>query len=168
MQVDDSRWLELWMDLAEARSSGAWPDLRALLERFPSLPADEVAEALLQARGEAAPADAADERSKRVGPYLLERELGRGGQGVVYAAQHAQLGRRVALKLLVGRGLGDETARLRLEREASVVARLDHPGVGTVFEAGRVDGVDFVAMQLLEGGCLRDALGRSDGTPRSS
>ncbi len=87
----------------------------------------------------------------RVGSYRLLRELGRGGQGVVYEAEDTRLGRRVALKLLGTSFAADPFTRLRFEREATATARLDHPGIGTVFEAGSADGIPFIAMRLIQG-----------------
>src|SRR3954469_22312392 len=70
----------------------------------------------------------------RVGRYEIERELGRGGMGVVYQARDVTLDRRVALKLLHARR--DEAAQARLLREAQVMAKLSHPNVVPVFELG--------------------------------
>src|SRR5262249_33677193 len=82
------------------------------------------------------------------GRYRIERELGVGGMGRVYAAFDPALERRVALKVL--HGLGDH-ASARLVREARAMARLVHPNVVTVYEVGRVDDRDYVAMELVDG-----------------
>jgi GAF domain-containing protein len=68
--------------------------------------------------------------------YRLERLIGRGGMGAVYEAADLRLGRRVAIKILVGRGFGDHDALRRFEREAHACASLAHPNIVTVFDYG--------------------------------
>jgi tetratricopeptide (TPR) repeat protein len=84
--------------------------------------------------------------------YVVERALGAGGMGVVYAARDTQLDRRVAIKLgtrLEGRELA------RLEREAIAIAQLSHPNVVHVYEIGRYDHRVFLAMEYVDGGTVR-------------
>jgi eukaryotic-like serine/threonine-protein kinase len=83
--------------------------------------------------------------------YRLLETVGRGGMGVVYAAEDTRLGRRVALKVL---DLPDSTGDLeqRLLQEARVLARLEHPGIVPVHDVGRLsDGRVFYAMKFVEG-----------------
>ncbi|MCH9683663.1 MAG: protein kinase [Deltaproteobacteria bacterium] len=89
--------------------------------------------------------------------YTLQRKLGSGAMGVVFAAHDSQLHREVALKLLRPDASRDpERLALRLLREARAVARVRHPNVVTVHDAGR-DGRDlFIAMELLQGQTLRE------------
>ena len=83
--------------------------------------------------------------------YRLLGELGRGGMGTVYAAEDTVLERRVALKVLNEPDLDGEAAA-RLLREARVVARLEHPGIVPVYDAGALaDGRVYYAMKLVEG-----------------
>ncbi len=89
---------------------------------------------------------------KHLGRYAIERVLGQGGMGVVYAAHDPDLDRTVALKLL--RGEGDDFARARLLREARAMAKLAHANVITVFEVDTVGDRDFVAMELIDGSSL--------------
>ncbi len=96
---------------------------------------------------------------ERLGRYVIERLLGAGGMGVVYVAHDPQLVRRVALKLMRP-GFSDPAGTARLLREARAMARLAHPNVVNVFELGEVEGRVFVAMELVEGGTLRDWLQR--------
>jgi WD40 repeat protein len=93
--------------------------------------------------------------------FLLREQLGRGGMGVVYRAWQPGLQREVALKLVSsGRFAGtEEFQRLRLEAEAA--ARLTHPGIVTVYEAGECDGQPWLAMQYVPGGSLSQHLGKS-------
>ncbi len=93
---------------------------------------------------------------KRLGKYVIERELGRGGMGVVYEAEDAELGRRVALKLLLGSVHGDpqESAleEERFIREARLSANLPkHPQIIGVYEAGLIEGRRYIAMEYVEG-----------------
>ncbi|HVR28526.1 MAG TPA: serine/threonine-protein kinase [Thermoanaerobaculia bacterium] len=88
----------------------------------------------------------------RVGPYRLVRELGEGGMGVVFEAeQEAPLERRVALKLVRG-GLGGPRLLDRFEAERGTLARMSHPAIAQVFDAGTApDGRPYLAMELVEG-----------------
>ena len=90
----------------------------------------------------------------QLGPYVLVSPLGAGGMGEVYLAEDSRLGRRVALKVLPSDLTADERARKRLIREARAVAKLDHPNICTIYEAGEVDGHSYIAMQYVEGQTL--------------
>jgi serine/threonine protein kinase len=89
-----------------------------------------------------------------LGEYRLLREIGRGGMGIVYEAEQASLGRRVALKVLPAGAALDEQLAIRFLREARTAARLSHPGIVPVFGTGREQGVLFYAMELVEGETL--------------
>ena len=88
-----------------------------------------------------------------VGRFVLDQLLGEGGMGVVYTAHDPQLGRRVALKL-VRADSASSTSRARMLREAQAMARLMHPNVVVVHEAGTVDDQVYIAMELVEGSTL--------------
>ncbi len=88
----------------------------------------------------------------RVGRFVVEGELGRGGMGVVYRALDVSLGRTVALKVLP---TADPERRGRFLREARAAAALDHRNVVAVYEVGEADGALFIAMALVPGGSLR-------------
>ena len=94
--------------------------------------------------------------SLRLGPYRLVRELGRGGQGVVYEALDPRLGRKVALKVLSRPGLvlAPLVVAERFRREAEIAARLDHPSICSVYEVGEADGHAFIAMRYVDGETL--------------
>src|SRR5262245_31306975 len=92
----------------------------------------------------------ADEIPKRIGPFDLIREIGRGGQGVVYLAEDTRLGRRVALKALSGLRAVAPEALERLVREARIASRLDHPGICAIYEAGLDAGTPYIAMQYVD------------------
>jgi YVTN family beta-propeller protein len=91
------------------------------------------------------------ETGQRFGAYTLGKLLGRGGMGVVYQAQHVHLGRTVALKLLAPELSKNEDFRARFLRESRLAAALDHPSIVTVYDAGDVNGVLFIAMRYVRG-----------------
>ncbi|MEU4648003.1 serine/threonine-protein kinase [Nocardia fluminea] len=83
--------------------------------------------------------------------YRLERVLGQGGMGTVYLAEHPRLPRSVALKLLNREFSADRELQRRFEREADVVAQLDHPSIVGVYDRGSDDGYLWIAMQFIRG-----------------
>jgi len=89
--------------------------------------------------------------------YQILGEHGRGGLGRVSRAYDHDLGRDIAIKELISRG---DLGELRFQREALITARLEHPGIVPVYEAGRwTDGTPFYAMKLVSGRSLRDLIG---------
>ena len=87
------------------------------------------------------------------GRYRLEHEVGRGGMGVVYRAHDDLLGRYVAVKVLSEAVLGGR-GPARMLREAQAAARLNHPHIVSVYDAGEADGAPYIVMELVEGGSL--------------
>jgi tRNA A-37 threonylcarbamoyl transferase component Bud32 len=83
--------------------------------------------------------------------HRIERELGRGGMGVVYEATHEALGRRRALKVLAPTVSGEEAAAERFRREARMAASIDHPALIPVHDAGEADGRLYISMRLIDG-----------------
>ena len=102
---------------------------------------------------------------RRIGPYRVLEQIGRGGMGVVYAAEDERLGRTVALKALPPSYRGDSHARERLSREARAAARLSHPSIATVYALEEFDGNLFIASELVHGHNLRTTLA-SGAVPR--
>jgi len=94
----------------------------------------------------------------RLGRYEVLGPLGAGGMGEVYRASDPGLEREVALKVLPADTLSDDNARARMLREARMAAKLNHPHVCTVHEVGEADGQVYIAMELVEGESLADAL----------
>lgn len=99
----------------------------------------------------------------RIGRFIVEGEVGRGGMGVVYRAVDPLLGRPVAVKLLARQDGGTE-GRARLLREAQAIAQLQHPNVVAVYDVGEHDGQVYLAMEFLAGSTLRTWL--RDRPPR--
>ncbi len=92
----------------------------------------------------------------RVSRYVVRERIGSGAMGVVYAADDPELGRRVALKMLRPEGRQREELRQRLLREAQALARLAHPNVVTLYDAGTHGDDVFLAMELVEGTTLSE------------
>jgi serine/threonine protein kinase/Tfp pilus assembly protein PilF len=84
---------------------------------------------------------------------ILEK-IGAGGMGVVYRAHDVHLDRDVAVKVLPAGLLADETARSRFRREALTLSHLNHPGIAVVYDFDSESGVDFLAMEYVEGEAL--------------
>jgi serine/threonine protein kinase/tetratricopeptide (TPR) repeat protein len=95
----------------------------------------------------------------RIGHYAIDRKLGEGGMGVVYAARDERLERTVALKMMSSLA-DDETARRRFWREARAAASVNHPNICQLYEIGEDAGELFIAMELLEGEALSERLRR--------
>jgi tetratricopeptide (TPR) repeat protein/predicted Ser/Thr protein kinase len=133
-------------------------------------PADVAArDATVRATGlTVTPGDHGFASGTRVGRYMVLDRVGGGGMGVVYSAYDAKLDRRVALKLLRPDTSSDEAARQLLTREAQTLARLTHPNVVTVHDAGEVDGHLFLAMEFVEGDTLSDWFGKAARTSRET
>ncbi|MFF4317509.1 protein kinase [Streptomyces sp. NPDC001568] len=96
------------------------------------------------------------------GRYRLDERLGRGGMGEVWRGHDLSLDRSVAVKVLLEAATGDEPAA-RFRREATIGARLQHPGITVVHDVGRQDGRLFIVMELLSGEDLAAVLARSPG-----
>ena len=97
--------------------------------------------------------------------YRIEERIGRGGMGVVYRAQHLNLQRRAAIKIIAPDLAESEGFRERFKREARIAAALQHPNIVTVYDAGEVDGMLYLAMQYIDGSDLAAML-RRDGRLR--
>src|SRR5262245_3778127 len=92
------------------------------------------------------------------GTYQLGDKLGAGGMGEVYRARDARLNRDVALKILPAGFATDQDRLTRFEHEALTVGALSHPNIVTIFELGVEGGTPFIAMELVQGGTLRERL----------
>ncbi len=90
-----------------------------------------------------------------IGSYKIESQVGEGGMGVVYKAFDTKLNRRVAVKLLSDK-LADAAARRRFQREAQTASSLNHPHILTVYDAGELEGRQYLVTEYIDGGTLRD------------
>src|SRR5579864_8626333 len=96
-----------------------------------------------------------------IGKYRVTRELGRGGMAAVYEAEHVNIGKRVAIKVLAAELLSSAIVTERFFREARAAASVKSPFIVEVYDSGRLeDGRPFIAMELLEGESLYDRMAR--------
>jgi serine/threonine-protein kinase len=90
--------------------------------------------------------------------YRIESVIGRGGMSVVYLAEHARLGRKVALKVLAPELAGSERFHDRFLRESKLAASIDHPNIVPIYDADEAEGVLYIAMRYVEGSDLKQAI----------
>jgi eukaryotic-like serine/threonine-protein kinase len=90
-------------------------------------------------------------KSLRMGQYVLLEKLGAGGMGQVYKAYHPGMERLVAIKVILAKGKIDEESVRRFEREVKAAAKLSHPNIITVYDAGNANGRHFMVMELVKG-----------------
>ncbi len=95
---------------------------------------------------------------KTISHYKVLDELSRGGMGIVYRALDLRLNREVALKVLTPELVTDESLRARFIQEAKATASLEHPHIAVIYEIDEVDGVTFIAMELLRGESLAERM----------
>ncbi len=95
-----------------------------------------------------------------IGPFKIERELGRGGMGEVYLARDTRLDRQVAIKALPAHLSQDPDRLARFQREAKVLASLNHPGIGAIHGLEEANGHQYLILEFIEGDTLADRLAR--------
>jgi serine/threonine protein kinase/WD40 repeat protein/Tfp pilus assembly protein PilF len=95
---------------------------------------------------------------EQLGDYRILHEVGRGGMGIVYEAVQESLGRHVAVKVLCVPGLASATQRERFRREARAAAQLHHTNIVPVHGVGEQDGIQYYAMQFIQGQGLDEVL----------
>jgi serine/threonine protein kinase/WD40 repeat protein len=102
----------------------------------------------------------------RLGPFEILAPLGAGGMGEVYRARDSRLGREVAVKVLSSEFSSDPDRRRRFEQEARSASALNHPNIITIHEIGSSGPTVYIAMELVEGGTLRDLLSAGPLSPK--
>lgn len=148
-------------EFAERQRGGETPNIEEYAGKYPHL-ADAIRElfplvgAMEQARtkhgrGASGRATLDRPRPKQLGEYVIVREIGRGGMGIVYEARQESLDRRVALKVLPSSVTLDTKALARFQREARAIAKLNHPNIVAVYGIGEQDGLHYFAMQYVQG-----------------
>ena len=166
--TDDSLLGELAEEFTRSVREGKLPDIDEYARRYPGL-GDRIRElfpTLMLLEGMAATGDGVAIEAPPsplplgsvFGNYRIDRELGRGGMGIVYEATHVLLEKRVALKVLPVRTSIDAAHLERFFREAKTAAGLHHTNIIPVFDVGQVAGTPYFAMQYIEGRTLDQVL----------
>ena len=153
----DPRIAEILDDYFEKLQSGHPPDVESLLQAHPDIAEDlrscldgiHVVHTVGNGQAEV------NVGSEILGDFRILREVGRGGMGVVYEAEQISLRRRVALKVLRFH-VADPEAMERFRREAETVANLHHSNIVPIYAVGEANGVNYFAMQFIEGRSLAD------------
>jgi len=167
MATESDQFRDLLDRWEELRDAGQEPDIDELCRDSPQLaeqlrewtrvlklsdwlraPADEAAADTFGGGQTQAGVDL--ERHRVIGEYLLLEELGAGGMGRVFRAVHQKLRRQVAVKLLPSAGRSPEAVE-RFGREVQALAKLSHPNIVAVHDAGKADGTDYFVMDLVAG-----------------
>lgn len=159
--------LDAWLDRAGESDATVRAELRSLIDhhaRAGSFLVEPVASAAVLEELEGL------QPGTTVGPYVIQRELGRGGMGRVYVASDSRLGRSVALKAIAPRFTRDERYRARLRREARAAAVLTDPGVCAIYALEEIDGQLFIASEFVNGRTLREEIddGELPSSPRAA
>src|SRR5262249_23799650 len=95
-----------------------------------------------------------------IGPYPVERELGRGGMRTAYLGRDARLDRPVAIKVLPEAFAGDAERLARFEREAKLLASLHHPNIAGIYGLEEADARRFLTLEYVEGPTLAERVAR--------
>ena len=109
------------------------------------------------------------QRGARLGQYEILSAIGKGGMGEVYRARDSKLGRDVAIKILPRIFTSDPDRLARFEREARLLASLNHPNIGAIYGLEDVDGIPALVLELVEGDTLAERLvrgGAASGSPK--
>jgi tetratricopeptide (TPR) repeat protein/predicted Ser/Thr protein kinase len=152
------------LDADYRRRSGEFPLLGDYMSQFPELDYAFLAHSLggeadrspLPAENAESVQNAVASVPRQFGEYELLSEAGRGGMGVVFRARHRGLNRIVALKMILAGRLADAAHIERFYTEARAAARLQHPNIVPVYEAGKQDGQHFLAMAFVDGSDLAE------------
>lgn len=125
---------------------------------LPRSEVEDCVEALNALTGLIEPRAVIDKTPESLGPYKILEEIGRGGMGVVYRAIQPSLGREVAVKVLKRTRTVEGHSLERFQREAQIIARLNHPHIVTIHDIQEHKGLDYIVMDLIRGASLADYL----------
>ncbi len=149
-----------------ARAAGG--DGELLREAAALLDAHDTAHGFLEEPASIDPADVAEPElvaGSRLGAYVLQQEIGRGGMGIVYLAEDQRLGRRVAVKSLPPSVAGNAQLRERLRREARAAATIAHPNIAVVYALEEIDDHLLLVTEYIPGETLRAEMDRGQIAP---
>jgi eukaryotic-like serine/threonine-protein kinase len=165
--TNDSLLAQLSEEFTEELRTGKPGEIEEYARKYPEL-AERIRElfpTLMMLEGMAAGGGAAREAPSSIlaagsifGRYRIEREIGRGGMGIVYEAIHLMLEKRIALKVLAVRSMAEAGYLERFFREARTAAGLHHTNIVPVFDVGQVADTPYYAMQYIEGRGLNEVL----------
>jgi len=167
---NDSNELEAVMaDYLEKVESGDKPDPAKYLELYPQH-AQELTTFFRNHHwlGETSVPETPSMLGARIGSYVIEAEIARGGMGIVYRARQQGLDRPVALKLISGGVLAGKEERSRFRLEAEAAARLHHPGIISIHEIGSWQGYEYFSMAFVDGPTLQDRVVAQEFDDRES
>jgi len=102
---------------------------------------------------------------QRVGPYEILSAIGAGGMGEVYQAHDTKLGRDVAIKVLPEAFAYDPERLSRFQREAKMLASLNHPNIATIYGLEQSNGIQYLVMELVAGETLAERVKREGAVP---
>src|SRR5437016_730392 len=94
----------------------------------------------------------------KLGRYEIRSKIGEGGMGEVYLAEDVQLRRRVALKILPADLAANQDRMRRFKQEAQAAAALNHPNIAHIYEIGESEGVNYIAMECVDGDTPREKI----------
>src|SRR2546421_8803601 len=94
----------------------------------------------------------------KLGRYEIRSKIGAGGMGEVYLAEDMQLHRKVALKVLPREVASNRDRMRRFVQEAQAAAALNHPNIAHIYEIGAAEGLNFIAMEFIDGLTLRELI----------
>src|SRR5687767_5916179 len=102
---------------------------------------------------------------EKIDRYVIKEEIGRGGMATVYVAYDDRVEREVAVKILLREMLTAPDVRERFQREAKVIATLDHPAIVPVYDFGEDEGDPYIVMRYMSGGSLAHSLKKNVKLP---
>ena len=102
-----------------------------------------------------------DKTGSQIGPFRIEKEIGRGGAGVVYLAHDTKLDRRVAIKSLPADLANNENFQIRFQREAKLLASMNHPNIASIYEQlEEARGQKYIVLEYVPGDTLREKIAK--------
>ncbi len=144
----------VYTEFVAREERGEVVDPAAFLARFPELRGPLQEQFLVHAALHGEPAQRTPQTGQHVGPYRLERELGRGGRGAVFSATDTRDGTRVALKLLLSGEYSTPEDLALFQHEAAVLGRLHHENLIQILDSGVSDGRPYLALEFVDGSTL--------------